>query len=132
MRGLVVLAGLAMIVVLVGCSSEPPTYRVTGTVMLDGKSVPEGDIHFRSTDGRWGAEVGKIQDGRYELMAKAGPKRVEISASRIIPGGARGGAGEPVPEEYVPEEYNVQSKLQAEVKAGGANVFDFNLTSRKK
>jgi hypothetical protein len=132
MRSMVTLAGLALVGLLVGCSSEPPRYKVTGTVTLDGKSVPEGDIHFRSTDGRWGAEVGKIQDGRFELMAMAGTKRVEISASRVIPGGARGGGGEPVPEEYIPEEYNAQSKLQAEVKAPGPNAFEFNLTSRKK
>jgi hypothetical protein len=128
MRKILFLAVLA----LTGCSAEPPSYRVTGSVTLDGKPVPDGDIHFRSSDGRWGAEVGKIEGGKYQLMAKAGAKRVEISASRIIPGGARGGGGEPVPEEYIPEEYNAQSKLQAEVEAGAANVFDFNLTSRKK
>jgi hypothetical protein len=109
------------VLALTGCSSEPPSCRVTGAVTLDGKPVPDGDIHFRASDGRWGAEVGKIQDGKYQLMAKAGARRVEISASRIIPGG-----------EPVPEEYNAQSKLLAEGTAGGANVFDFNLTSRKK
>jgi hypothetical protein len=129
MRTLLCMSAIALVA---GCSSEPPSYRVTGAVTLDGKSVPDGDIHFRSTDGRWGAEVGKIQDGRYTLMAKAGSKRVEISASRIIPGGARGAGNEPVPEEYIPEEYNVSSRLQAEVTVAGPNTFDFDLRSRKK
>src|SRR5262245_38062367 len=132
MRSVVRLAGLALVGLLVGCSSEPPRYKGSGTVTLDGQPVPEGDIHFRSTDGRWGAEVGKVQDGRFELLAMAGAKRVEISASRVIPGGARGGGGEPVPEEYIPEEYNARSTLQAEVKTSGPNVFEFKLTSRKK
>lgn len=117
---------------IAGCSTEIPSYRCTGAVTLDDKPVPDGDIHFRSKDGRWGAEAGKIKDGKYELMAKAGTKRVEISASRIMPGGARGAGGEPVAEEYIPEEYNLNSTLSAEVISGSSNQFDFALKSKKK
>jgi hypothetical protein len=115
-----------------GCSSEPKSYRVTGNVTFEGQPVTQGDIHFIATDGRWGAEAGKIKDGRYELMAKAGTKRVEITASRARPGGAGGAGGEPVPEEYSPDEYNVKSKLTAEVAENGKNEFDFRLKGPKK
>src|SRR5262245_61214826 len=88
----------ALLPLAFGCGTEPKSYRVKGTVTYNEQPVPEGDIHFLSVDGRWGAEAGKIKDGRYELMAKAGIKRVEITASRARPGGARGAGGEPVPE----------------------------------
>lgn len=120
------------LLLILGCSSGPKTYQVIGTVTLDGRPLPEGDIHFLSVDGRYGPEPGKLKDGRYELWAKAGKKRVEISASRILPGGAKGAGGEPVPEEYIPERYNVQSTLTAEVTPDGANRFDFPLQSHKK
>lgn len=133
MRRRCCLFGLSAVLLLIlGCSQGPRSYRVTGTVTLDDKPVLDGDIHFIDTTGRWGAEVAKIKDGRYEVLAKAGPKRVEISASRILPGGARGGGGEPVAEEYIPEEYNATSRLAADVTADGKNEFDFRLHSRKK
>src|SRR5262245_48439516 len=127
------LCGLtAGLLLCAGCSSEPRSYRVTGTVTFEGQPLPQGDIHFIATDGRWGAEAGKIKAGRYELMAKAGPKRVEITASRALPGGARGAGGEVIPEEYIPDEYNAKSELTAEVTANGKNEFDFRLKGPKK
>ena len=66
------------------------------------------------------------------FRSKAGKKRVEISASKILPGGAKGAGGEPVPEEFLSPEYNTQSKLTGEVKPEGPNEFEFKLRERKK
>jgi hypothetical protein len=115
-----------------GCSTGTRTYKVSGTVTLDDQPLPEGEILFIPADGKLGPEPGKIKDGRFESKAKAGKNRVEISASKILPGGVRGAGGEPVPEEYIPERYNVQSVLAEEVKADGENRYEFKLQSKKK
>jgi hypothetical protein len=42
----------------------------------------------------------------------------------------RGAGGEPVPEEYIPARYNIESKLSADVQANNANRFDFSLETK--
>jgi len=121
----------AIFVCAAGCSNEPRLYVVKGKVSFDGQPVPDGDIQFASTAGDRGPDAGKISAGMYELKTTEGKKRVEISASKIRPGGARGAGGEPVPEEYIPERYNAQSELTADVQPSGANVFDFELRGQK-
>jgi len=124
--------GLAAVGVLAaaGCSNQPKLYPVSGTVTFDGQPVESGDILFISTAGDRGPDAAKIAGGKYALQTTAGTKRVEVSASRIRPGGARGAGGEPVPEEYIPARYNLESRLTAEVKAEGSNTFDFELHSQ--
>lgn len=124
------IAGLILSVIGSGCSHEPQRYPVSGSVTLDGQAIPSGDILFVPVAGDRGPDAGTIKDGKYDLLATAGKKRVEISASKIRPGGARGAGGEPVPEEYIPARYNTESKLNAEVQAKSANRFDFPLESK--
>jgi hypothetical protein len=121
----------AALLAVAGCDSTPKTYPVTGTVTLDGQPIPDGDIIFLPADTAVAPEPGKIVGGRYTLNARVGVKKVSISASKIIPGGARGGGNEPVPEEYVPERYNDLTELTAEVVPDGTNTFDFRLTTKK-
>ena len=125
-RPLAILAGL----LLAGCSHQPRLYEVTGSVTFDGQPIPEGDLLFVTPDGTRGPDPAKITGGKYELKTTAGKKRVEISASKIRPGGARGAGGEPVAEEYVPARYNIQSELTADVQAKAKNTFDFELGSK--
>jgi hypothetical protein len=113
-----------------GCSHEARRYPVSGSVTIDGQAVPSGDILFVPVAGDRGPDAGTIKDGKYDLLATEGKKRVEISASKIRPGGARGAGGEPVPEEYIPARYNIESKLSAEVHARHVNRFDFSLESK--
>jgi hypothetical protein len=120
------LAGLAA----AGCSRDEPLYPASGVVTLDGQPIDTGDILFVSLNGPRGPDSAKITGGKYELMTTAGKKRVEISASKIRPGGARGAEGEPVPEEYIPARYNTESQLSAEVTAGGSRTLDFELKSK--
>ena len=115
-----------------GCSQGPTYYPVSGSVTVDGKPLEHGDIVFVDLSGRYGPDPGKIEDGRFQFKAKAGKKRVEISASKILPGGARGAGGEPVPEEFLSSEYNTRSKLTGEVKPEGPNTYEFKLHARKK
>jgi hypothetical protein len=98
---------------------------------VDGKQLEHGDIFFVDISGRYGPDPGKIENGRFQFKAKEGKKRVEISASKIFPGGAKGAGGKPVPEEFLSPEYNTQSKLTGEVKPEGPNEFEFKLHGRK-
>lgn len=123
------IAALATLLIT-GCSSEPRLYPVSGAISLDGQPVADGDIMFVSLDGVRGPDPGKIKDGNYALKTTEGKKRVEISASKIRPGGARGGGGEPVPEEYIPNRYNMESKLNADVQPNNKNRFDFALEGK--
>ena len=59
-----------MVGLLAGCSSEPKLYRVSGTVLVQGKSVPKGLIFFDPVkEGSQG--FANIEDGKFDT-AKAG------------------------------------------------------------
>jgi hypothetical protein len=114
---------------LVGCGDPgPKTYPVSGSVTLDGQPLAEGDIYFFPLDPNVSADAGKITGGQFALRAKAGTMRVEIRATRVVPG-RRTPMGGPVREESLPSRYNKGTELRAEVAAGGYNQFHFALRS---
>ena len=123
-------AALLVATLVCGCSHGPKLYPVSGAVTFDGAPVAEGDILFLPVDTALAPEPGTIKDGKYALQAREGKKRVEIRASKIQPGGAKGAGGEPVPEEYLPRIYNSESTLSAEVKSSGENKIDFPLAGK--
>jgi len=128
-RGLLGLA--AVCAVLAGCGRGGPLLvPVSGRVTFDGRPVESGEILFRAADGAVASHAGPIVAGRYETRVPAGPKRVEIIATRRAAKVAEkpGGGGESPPAEmYVPDRYNAASTLTAEVTADGPNEFDFTL-----
>ena len=105
-----------------GVADKDRRYPVRVTVLLDGKPLPDGQIDFVPADGR-APGTGRIKDGAAELRSVAGKCTVEISAFRQF-GRMR------EPENFLPKRYNEQSKLSAEVTAGGENTFTFTVTSR--
>ena len=111
-----------------GCNNErgPRKYDVSGTVKFDGKEVAEGEIIFQSVDQSVGAEGGTIKGGRYNLKAREGKNKVEVRATRIVPG-KKGPLGEDWVEQYIPDKYSEQSSLSAEV-GSGKTKHDFDLT----
>ncbi len=116
----------------VGCGgkSGPATAEVTGEITFDGQPVAEGDITFLPADGQGHPYAGKIVAGKYSLKCEPGKKRVEITAFRPVPGKFNEdnpGEKTPVIEQYIPPEYNAQSKLEADVSASGPNAFPFEL-----
>jgi len=111
---------------LAGCNAGPKTYPVTGTVTLDGQPLKEADILFAPLDPALGPDAGQIRDGKFGFQAKAGPKRVQIRASRPIL--TKTAMGETtIWKNYVPSRYNSQTILQAEVTPQGDNDFTFAL-----
>ena len=121
---------LGLLVVLAGgCDRGPRTYAVSGHVTLDGEAIADGHILFIPEDRALRTEGGPIRQGAYAFPARAGKKRVEITATRPDPQ-ARTGLG-PTYVDYIPERYNVRSTLVVEVTPDGAKEFDFPLRSRE-
>jgi hypothetical protein len=114
-----------------GCGDAgPKTYPVSGTVSLDGRPLEEGDIYFYPLDPNISADAGKIKAGQFAFRTKAGKKRVEIRASRVVPG-KQTPMGGPVRTEFLPPRYNTQTSLTAEVLAKDENRFEFPLEHDK-
>lgn len=109
-------------------------YDVEGAVTFDGQPIENGKILFRKLDGDERGFAANIINGRYKLQSLPGEARVEIRASRIIPGkfDMSNGEPEPVGEMYIPKHYNRDSELTANVSSEGENEFGFDLTSAPK
>jgi hypothetical protein len=120
---------LGLLLAMMGCG--PGEATVSGTVTLDGKPLEEGNIAFRPLPALAKSEArgGPIKDGKYQVKARPGQNRVEITATRVVPG-KKDSFGTPLRESIVPEKYNAKSELTKEISAGGANEFNFELKSR--
>ncbi len=112
-----------------GCGpGGPKTVPVSGSVTFAGEPVADGEIAFRSADGATASWAGRIVAGRYAIRSTVGPKRVEIIAVRPKPGAKPKASGEGVINEmYIPDRYNLESELRAEVTTAGPNEFNFTL-----
>jgi len=123
-----------------GCSSDSGGRReVTGAVKLVGEPIQDGTIEFKplekeNQDTKGGAQIVK---GEYKIPKKQGlkPGKYLVSISSGDPG-TPVNAGEdftPGPSrnftavDRVPEDWNVRSKHEVEVKADGPNKFDFDI-----
>lgn len=132
-RWLVLASFAGLLITLAGCGGGG-LLDVEGTVALNGTPVAEGDIAFIPEDKKFGGEGGVIKDGRFKMKARAGKNKVEIRASRIVPGktipsaAGPGAPAEPLRESIIPPKYNDQTTLNEEVKPG-KTTFTFNLTS---
>lgn len=121
--------GIVVVVcVFIGCGGDGK-YPVSGTVKWEGTPIPadhNGHITFMPLDASITPDACSIgADGRYNLRASPGEKRVEILISR--PTGKVVEAMGMSPEEmYVPRKYNEESALKIDVKAE-RNEFDFDL-----
>ena len=115
-----------------GCGGGEGLHKVKGTVSYDGQPVAEGRILFRNTGGDGRAYSAPVVNGAYEVMCEPGSMRVEITATRPVPGKfTKGANGEPDPipltEMYIPAKYNTATTLTAEVTDSSAEI-PFTLT----
>ena len=123
-----------------GCSSGPDdvpeTGTVTGTVTLDGTPLAEALVIFQPESGRTSSGTTDAT-GKYELDytstlkgAKLGKHTVSITTFKAPEGNLETKeAQKEVPKEKVPAQYNKDTTLTAEVKAG-ENTIDFDLQSK--
>jgi hypothetical protein len=146
LRPLYCLTAVALMVSLLGCSNKPALAKVTGTVTIDGKPLPQGTIIFETAGNR--SATGKIVNGEIlDVMtyvegdgATVGLNKVAIVSTEEVygfSGVANPGEKEPpkakmtVPSSLVPKRYNDPngSGLTADIKKGG-NTVEFKLTSK--
>jgi hypothetical protein len=114
-----------------GCAPAPrveaPTTSVKGTINIDGKPVPTGEIHF----GMIGVppRVSKITDGTYSGEAPVGENQVEVYIYKEEPNPRY--PDNPTKVNTLPPKYwGPKTTLKATVKAEGPNDFKFDVTSR--
>lgn len=115
-----------LLTLLVACSGCGDTTMkavqtdVSGTVTLDGKPMPDGEISFVLPG--LPPSVLPIKNGAFSGKAGAGENKVEISAYKA---GAALDMGdqkfEGSKENYIPAKYNSESKMTANLKAGAPN-----------
>ncbi|EAQ79962.1 hypothetical protein [Blastopirellula marina] len=119
--------------ILTGCGASGPTYHtVAGRVTLDGQPIAAGRILLRDPTRQVGSVEAAIVDGRFEVKALPGPKRVEISAQKEVPlpGGKTNIEGDSTRfVEAVPTRYNKSSTLELIVAEDLENQ-DFELKSQ--
>lgn len=115
---------------ITGCSSgppEPPRFPVSGTVTMNGTPLPEGKINF-ITPAQGVIETLEVKDGKFEGKAQAGERRVEINSYKVEVVNKDGMQSE-AQIELVPQEYNKDSKLVAQVTEEGPNNLSFDVKS---
>ena len=124
---------LLSVFILSGCGKGPRLYPVSGTVTLDDKPVPDGDILFLDANNQLGPDAGRIADGRFAFQAKEGKKKVEIRAFHLqkpLKSDGSPGSGDSIAIGYIPERYNNKTTLTAEVVPSGSNQYEFKLSSK--
>ncbi len=117
-----------------GCGSgqkgAAPAAKVKGTITIDGKPIPTGEIHFGMTGVP--PRALEIKDGTFAGEAPIGNNLVEVFIYVEGPppekdkyGGIRSKTNT-VPEKY----WGPNTSLKATVDANGPNEFKFEITSR--
>lgn len=129
-RGLLLFAFLPL-----GCGQgdRPDLGQVEGKVTLDGKPLSGATVQFQPEQGRPSKGV-TDESGHYELMYRPGVKgavlgkhKVSISTYREANPDAEDASQKAEQKETIPENYNVNTTLTAEVKSGSNDPIDFNL-----
>jgi hypothetical protein len=124
---------VAVLVLVVGCGSTPTnalqSANVKGTVTLDRKAVPDGELHFVKEGTP--ATVLAVKDGNFAGEAPIGQHKVEVfiyAEGPKTPGkyGGQGSKTNVAPEKY----WGPTTAFSAKVEAGGANDFKFEMTSK--
>jgi hypothetical protein len=111
-------------------SCQQGTGTVSGLVSYDGKPIPDGYLVFQPVGPGKGFGVKVSEVGSYQVTAPHGKYIVRITAEKLIPfAGGTDMYGEKVQlQQYIPEKYNVNSTLAAEIPAAGP--VDFDLKSK--
>ena len=121
-----------------GCSRDDSRLAVEGEVTIDGKPLPDGKISFMPLPGTASPTAGAtITNGKFTIARDKGVRpgafRVEIKALRTTGKKARDDlSGESIDQkrQYIPDRYNENSGLTAEIKNGETNHLTFTLSEK--
>jgi hypothetical protein len=132
--GIFMTLGVTLSVFQVGCNPEglPGLGRVTGTITMDGKPVPDAMVAFDPVGGGAAPAMGRTDaSGNYELYysrgnkgAKTGEHTVQINSYRET----GDDDARQIQKETIPSRYNVKTELKATVSRG-SNTINFDLKS---
>jgi hypothetical protein len=123
-----------MIVWNTGCGTPtrapaPPLASVKGSIKLDGEPMADGEIAF-SVPGET-PKVFPISKGSFSGQANEGKNLVEVFLYKEGPPLSTDPKGPPTKINTLPPKYSgSESTLKAEVAAGNANDFKFEVTSK--
>jgi hypothetical protein len=120
-----------------GCSDRyGGRQAVRGAVTLQGQPLKEGVIAFVPLDGQDTQSGAPVVNGSYSVPRESGLKPgkylVQLTAGdgktpHDEEAAAPGGSTNIVSLDLIPEDWNVRSKQQVEVRKDGDNQFDFHV-----
>ncbi len=123
----------ALALALGGCDEardDLPRQAVSGKVKIEGEPLAKGSIQFRSADG--GMEVGGVvKDGAFAIPKADGPVpgKYKVSVTEAVEGAIDPSQGTAanfsIAPKSKPSTKVVGGPIDAEVKAGGGDAFDF-------
>lgn len=130
------LSALLLTAGLAGCGGTDDGRRgVSGAITFQGQPLDRGNIMFVSADGSLSQTGAAITAGRYQISRQQGllPGRYKVAISSADgdvpanPDTPPGPSGNFTSVDRIPAEYNVESKLEVDVKDVAENVFDFTI-----
>jgi hypothetical protein len=128
-----VAVGVLLLCCVVGCTPKrqgPPLADVKGTVTLDGQPMADGEVMFVVMGTH--TAILPVTNGTFAGKAAVGTNRVEVYSYRmggdVVEMGGQKFGGEK--ENVIPAQFNSMTTLGAQVDAGGANDFKFEVTSK--
>lgn len=115
----------AVVALLAGCDSGPPTGDVSGTASYEGVPIAEGSITFFPEDGKGPTAGDVIVDGKYSVKkVPVGIAKVQISSSKEVGKkkvyDAPNSPEMPVKIDPLPEKYKdpINTELRFDVRPG--------------
>lgn len=113
-----------------GRSGPAPTADVKGTIVLDGKPLPTGELHFSIPGSP--PSVLKVKDGTFAGQAPVGQNKVELFIYVDAPLNPKYKGGDATDKvNTAPGKYwGPNTALDAGVSATTANDFKFNVSSK--
>lgn len=123
-------------VFLCGCNAGrgPERVVVSGSVTYHGKPIPDGTVRFLpDSKSATPVSVAIVKDGKYRADGAGGVAvglhKIEIEAFRPASGTFSPMVRSVPQTQYLPRQFNVDSKLKIEIVSGGKEIVkDFELT----
>ncbi len=146
MRTVRLSSSLLLLALAAGCSDQyAGRVAVSGKITLQGQPLKAGTISFvplEKQDTQSGAPVENgdysvprpkgLKPGKYLIQITSGDGKTPVNEDDAA---GPGGSTNIVSVDLIPEDWNVKSTRQVDVKADGANKFDFdipNVNTRKR
>jgi len=118
---------LSFSLAIAGCTPAPNTLPISGKVTLDGAPLESADLLFVPADPSFGSEPGKVTNGAYTAKVRPGKNKVQVTASRVVPGKFGPMGTEPL---LAPIHIANAGNLEVDVTKEKKDGYDFELKSK--